>query len=67
MWDEAGWARWRAELIEVKGDARDEILLRKCTYAGRSYGEESFVAALEEEFGRSWRRWGFENKETAKG
>jgi putative transposase len=67
VWEEAGGARGWAELIEDQGDMRDEMLLRKCTYAGRPYGEESFVSALEEEFGRSWRRWGFEKKETAKG
>jgi putative transposase len=66
-WEEAGGARGWAQLIQEQGDMRDEMLLRKCTYAGRPYGEESFVSALEEEFGRSWRRWGFEKKETAKG
>jgi len=57
---EAGGAAGWAELIQNQWDPREEMLLRKCTYAGRPYGEEEFVKGLEEEFGRSWRRWGFE-------
>jgi putative transposase len=30
--------------------------LRKCTYAGRPCGEESFVEQMEERFQRKWRR-----------
>lgn len=65
VWEEAGGAKGWEELIQNQWDPRDERLLRKCTYAGRPYGEEEFVRALEEEFGRSWRRWGFEKKRTA--
>jgi len=35
-------------------------LLRRCTYAGRPFGEEDFVARLENHFQRKWRRWSFE-------
>jgi putative transposase len=35
-------------------------LLRRCTYAGRPFGEESFLEGLEARFARKWRRWGFE-------
>jgi len=38
-------------------EAEEEIKrLRNCTYAGRPFGEESFVTAMEERFGRKWRR-----------
>ncbi len=30
--------------------------LRRCTYAGRPYGDEEFVAAISERFGRRWMR-----------
>jgi hypothetical protein len=30
--------------------------LRKCTYAGRPFGEKPFLAAMEERFQRKWRR-----------
>jgi len=36
-------------------------VLRRCTYAGRPFGEEEFVARLEERFQRKWRRWSFES------
>ena len=62
VWREAGGLEGWRELIERKGDMREEMLLRRCTYAGRPYGEEEFVKGLEEEFRRSWRRWGFEKK-----
>jgi putative transposase len=62
VWREAGGLEGWRELIERKGDTREEMLLRRCTYAGRPYGEEEFVKGLEEEFRRSWRRWGFEKK-----
>jgi hypothetical protein len=34
--------------------------LRRCTYSGRPFGEETFVTRLEDQFQRSWHRWGFE-------
>jgi len=36
------------------------MLLRRCTYSGRPFGEEEFVERLERRFQRSWRRWSFE-------
>ena len=36
------------------------LLLRRCTYAGRPFGEQEFVERLEQRFARAWRRWGFE-------
>ena len=35
-------------------------LLRRCTYAGRPFGDEEFVRRLEQQFDRKWRRWSFE-------
>jgi putative transposase len=40
-------------------------LLRRCTYAGRPFGEEEFVARLEDRFKRKWRRWSFEKSGAA--
>jgi putative transposase len=60
FWTEAGGAeRWKGlhasseELVQLR-------LLRRCTYAGRPFGEDGFVASFEEQFQRSWRRWSFE-------
>jgi len=36
--------------------------LRRCTYAGRPFGEKEYVAMFEAEFGRVWREWGFEKE-----
>jgi putative transposase len=42
-------------------DGEDQLhLLRRCTYAGRPFGEEEFVTRLEETFQRQWPRWSFE-------
>ena len=32
------------------------VALRKCTFAGRPFGDEAFVAAMEGRFQRKWRR-----------
>jgi putative transposase len=61
-WEQAGGAEtWR----EIHGSAEDAgqiVLLRRCTYAGRPYGEAEFVEQMEQQFHRSWRRWGFEKR-----
>jgi hypothetical protein len=39
------------------GSDRDEsALLRRCTYVGRPCGDEEFVKAISEQFGRHWVR-----------
>ncbi|MFM2123920.1 MAG: hypothetical protein RL328_371, partial [Acidobacteriota bacterium] len=30
--------------------------LRKCTYAGRPFGDQTFLEEVEARFGRKWRR-----------
>ncbi len=35
-------------------------LLRRCTYSGRTFEGEQFVATFESQFQRKWRRWSFE-------
>ena len=59
-WARAGGnATWRE--MHGAGEQEDQLhLLRRCTYAGRPFGEEEFVARLEEQFQRHWRRWSFE-------
>jgi len=61
-WQKAGGPEtWRE--LHASGDGTGEVaLLRRCTYAGRPFGDEEFLVALEERFQRSWRRWGFENR-----
>ena len=62
FWRERGEAAgWRAMLGEGE-DARETRLLRRCTFAGRPFGEEEFVQKIEKRFGRRWRRWGFEQE-----
>jgi putative transposase len=59
-----GTETWR----ELHGSAEDVFatqLLRRCTYAGRPFGDEDFVARIESKFSRKWRRWGFENVQLA--
>ena len=35
-------------------DGEQSALLRRCTYAGRPFGDEGFVEAISELFGRHW-------------
>jgi putative transposase len=44
---------WERTLQATAPTHDDE--LRDCTYAGRPFGAEDFVAALEQRFGRRWR------------
>lgn len=46
--------RW--ESVLTGADAEEEALLTRCTYAGRPFGDEQFVEALSERFGRHWVR-----------
>ncbi len=62
---EGGAESW-ADLLGAQLDTLDLRLLRRCTYAGRPYGEKNFVALFEQHFSRVWRVWGFESeRETA--
>ena len=37
-------------------DPEQSASLRRCTYAGRPFGNEEFVKGLSEQFGRHWVR-----------
>lgn len=64
FWLRQGGAGWWADLLGRPEDALDIRLLRRCTYAGRPFGEADYVKRFEERFGRSWRTWGFEKEKT---
>jgi putative transposase len=60
FWEEfGGTLAWR-DLLLSREEAAVVHLLRRCTYSGRPFGEESFMADFEMRFGRRWRRWSFE-------
>jgi len=50
---------WQVPLAKPDGEIRFR-LLRRCTYAGRPFGDGGFLAEMEERFHRKWRRWAFE-------
>jgi putative transposase len=56
FWAKAGGAATWAELHGTPSDAEQIAALRKCTYSGRPFGDESFVTTMEERFQRKWRR-----------
>lgn len=56
---EGGAEAWRS-LLMTPDELNTVRLLRRCTYAGRPYGDDAFVESLENRFQRKWRRWGFE-------
>ena len=65
FWERSGGIdTWRQMHASADGDGQLP-LLRRCTYAGRPFGEEEFVARLEDRFQRKWRRWGFEKSGAA--
>ena len=60
FWKSAGGAeRWK-DLHAAAERPSETHLLRRCTYAGRPFGEEAFVERIEATFQRKWRRWSFE-------
>jgi putative transposase len=56
FWERAGGVATWADLHAHKSNVDQLIALRKCTYSGRPFGEESFLSAMEERFQRKWRR-----------
>jgi putative transposase len=57
--DFGGEEAWRDLLLSPE-EAAVLRLLRRCTYSGRPFGSEEFLAGFETRFGRRWRRWKFE-------
>ncbi len=54
FWDGQGGAeRWRS-LLATPEEQLQLRMLRACTYAGRPFGDEPFVAQMEERFQRKW-------------
>lgn len=65
FWQAQGGAEGWSGLLGLTEQPAAVRLLRRCTYAGRPFGEENFVASMEERFQRKWRRWGFESNTAA--
>lgn len=61
-WEHQGGSNGWRELLLSSEEAMSVRLLRRCTYAGRPYGEDEFISELETRFQRKWRRWGFEKQ-----
>ena len=59
-----GETAWR-ELLSTPEELQSLRLLRRCTHAGRPFGEDDFVEHLEQHFQRRWRRWSFERSASA--
>lgn len=62
FWEAHGGVAGWAELLGTRQELLDLQLLRRCTYAGRPFGEKEYVAKFEEAYGRVWRVWGFEKE-----
>ena len=56
FWAGAGGVSTWAELHGKPALGMELVALRKCTHAGRPFGDEAFVTAMEERFQRKWRR-----------
>ena len=60
FWERAGGREGWAELYQRSLTPEHVNGLRKCTYAGRPFGEEEFLEEMEGRFQRQWRRSGKE-------
>ena len=60
FWERSGGAETWREMHASADQLAQTHLLWRCTYAGRPFGDKSFVASLEDHFLRKWRRWSFE-------
>jgi putative transposase len=56
FWSRSGGAPTWMEMHGSQLLDEQTIALRKCTYSGRPFGDESFVESMEQRFGRKWRR-----------
>jgi putative transposase len=59
FWQRSGGAETWREMHASKDGEHQLNLLRRCTYAGRPFGDEEFLSRLENHFQRNWRRWSF--------
>ena len=50
------WWLGEARQPVCEADLESEASLRRCTYAGRPFGSETFVSEMSEQFGRYWTR-----------
>ena len=53
-WERGGGLQTWAELHGRQENSAEINALRKCTYAGRPFGDGSFVEEMEQRFGRKW-------------
>jgi len=65
FWQRAGGSQTWHEMHASADSEQHLTLLRRCTYAGRPFGDEEFITRLEEHFQRNWRRWSFEKAAAA--
>jgi putative transposase len=57
VWRRSGDSEaWRNNCI-VQLRVLATLLLCRCSYAGRPFGDEDFVVEMESKFGRNGRRW----------
>ena len=57
-WERSGGAETWREMFSAPAVEEQLEQLRKCTYGGRPYGGQDFVARIEEDSGRRWKRDG---------
>jgi putative transposase len=65
-WERAGGAQTWVELHGFPENPGQIQAFRKCTYAGRPFGDEAFVEEMERRFQRKWLRREKEAVELAK-
>ena len=56
FWQKAGGVATWEEIHGRRNTTEQERALKRCTFAGRPYGDEAFVKEMEVRFQRKWRR-----------
>lgn len=57
-WEKRGGAAAWKEYVGQVQDVREAVQVRRCTYSGSPLGSTEFIAQMEAEFERQWRREG---------
>jgi len=56
FWRREGGVETWAEMHQAVSLPEHVVALRRCTYAGRPFGDEGFLTEMEARFHRKWRR-----------
>ena len=60
-----GTETWAELINSASPNEAEEHQFRRCTYAGRPFGNETFLSDVEHRFDRKWKRWPYQKSSPA--